>query len=204
MIKLAAQVVPVKVNAEKEGKELAKKYGVKGYPTILFLDGNGEIMGRIGGYLPPAGFADELNKVDSLYKELPKIEAKLKEKPDDGEANARMAAVLAARDKTKEAEAALAKAEKAQYTGEVLAQAYNAVGDNYQNGAKFDEAIALFKKADAAAKNSKDRAYAKISMMVCYQAKGDAAGAKKAAEELVAMKDAPAEWVAEAKRVLEQ
>ena len=57
MIKLAAQLVPLKVNAEKEGKDLAKKYDVRGFPTILFLTAEGDIMGRIGGYMPPTEFA---------------------------------------------------------------------------------------------------------------------------------------------------
>ncbi len=203
MIKLAAQVVPIKVDAEKEGKDLRQKYGVKGFPTILFLDTAGEIMGRIGGYLPPGDFADEMTKVITLYKQFPEVEAKLKQNPDDGEANVWMAMVLVAREKTGQAEAALAKSEKAKYEGELLAQAYNAIGDCHQNAGELDEAIGFFKKADAAAKNAKDRAYAKISMAFCYQGKGDTANAKKSAEELIAMKDAPKAWVEQAKAILQ-
>lgn len=33
-----------------EGMTLAQKYGVRSYPTLLFLDGNGDIVTRTGGY----------------------------------------------------------------------------------------------------------------------------------------------------------
>jgi thiol:disulfide interchange protein len=41
-----------KINAEKdEGIKLAKKYNVGGFPTILFLDKNKNVIGRIEGTL---------------------------------------------------------------------------------------------------------------------------------------------------------
>ena len=57
VIRLAQGVLPVKVNAEKEGRSLAREYAVRGFPTILFVDGQGSLKKTIGGYLPPAGFA---------------------------------------------------------------------------------------------------------------------------------------------------
>lgn len=42
--------VNAKFDAEQgEGIEIAKKYGVKGYPTFLILDGTGKEVGRIVG-----------------------------------------------------------------------------------------------------------------------------------------------------------
>jgi len=43
--------VNVQVDMEKgEGIDLAKKYEVRAYPTLLFIDGNGEIVHRAVGY----------------------------------------------------------------------------------------------------------------------------------------------------------
>ncbi len=61
----AKDLVAVKVNAEKGGEEIARRYRVRGYPTILFLDGAGKVVERIDGYVD----AGEMVKVVSA---LPK------------------------------------------------------------------------------------------------------------------------------------
>ena len=43
--------VPVKIAGEADGAPLAAKFGVRGYPTILFLDARGETLGRIQGFV---------------------------------------------------------------------------------------------------------------------------------------------------------
>ena len=48
------------VDAEKgEGVKLAKRYNVRGYPTLLFINGDGEVVSRTAGYHSP----DELIEV---------------------------------------------------------------------------------------------------------------------------------------------
>jgi thiol:disulfide interchange protein len=47
-----ARVVYVKLNAELEGKADAEHYRVSGYPTLLFLTPEGNVAGRIEGFLP--------------------------------------------------------------------------------------------------------------------------------------------------------
>ena len=44
-------VVPVKVNAEKGGEAVARRFAVEGYPTILFVDAGGTLVHRIDGYV---------------------------------------------------------------------------------------------------------------------------------------------------------
>lgn len=61
----AKDLVAVKVNAEKGGEEIARRYRVRGYPTILFLDGAGEVVERVDGYVD----ASEMVKIVSA---LPK------------------------------------------------------------------------------------------------------------------------------------
>lgn len=56
-------VVAVRLNAEKDGRDQARTLGVEGYPTIVFLDAGGKEVGRIPGYLPPKPFLDELQTI---------------------------------------------------------------------------------------------------------------------------------------------
>lgn len=60
---LLAGLVAVRVDAEKEGRELARQYGVDGYPTIVFTDASGEEVDRIVGFLPPERFVAEVVRI---------------------------------------------------------------------------------------------------------------------------------------------
>lgn len=196
--------MPVKVNAEKEGKDLAKKYNVRGFPTILFLDSKGAVMGQIGGYMPADPFHDEMQKTISSYRDFPKVQATLKAKPNDGWANAKMAAICAMRGDQPGAEKALKRAEAAKYKGPEMAQTYNAVGDMHQSARRFDVAIAHFEKAGAATADPGIKSYALVSIMYCHLGKHDMANAKKAAKRLVDLKGANPEYVKMAQDVLKR
>lgn len=50
----AKDLVAVRVNAEKGGEDVARRYRVRGYPTVLFVDGSGEVVERIDGYVDAA------------------------------------------------------------------------------------------------------------------------------------------------------
>lgn len=39
-----------------EGIDLARKYGVKGYPTLLFIDASGKVVSGTSGYHSPSEF----------------------------------------------------------------------------------------------------------------------------------------------------
>ena len=52
-----AHFVNLKVDMEKgEGPDLSRRYSVMAYPTLLFLDGNGEVKSRTMGGKPAAEF----------------------------------------------------------------------------------------------------------------------------------------------------
>jgi thioredoxin 1 len=52
-----ANFINVAVDGEKgEGLELARKYKVKGYPTLLFIDSEGNIIAQTAGYRNPKQF----------------------------------------------------------------------------------------------------------------------------------------------------
>lgn len=62
--------VNAKFDAEKgEGIEVAKKYGVKAYPTFLILDANGVEVGRIVGGGDPDDF---IKKTQGVVKNIKK------------------------------------------------------------------------------------------------------------------------------------
>ncbi len=51
------EFVPIKVNADKGGgRSVASRYRVRGLPTFLLVNGDGELVGRFEGYLPAEAF----------------------------------------------------------------------------------------------------------------------------------------------------
>ncbi len=80
-----AAFINVKMEMEHgEGPSVAKRYGVKAYPTYLFVDGNGDLVHRGLGMIPPDKFV-------ALGKAATNPETqffKLKKKYDDGERSA--------------------------------------------------------------------------------------------------------------------
>jgi thiol:disulfide interchange protein len=57
------RLVPLKLNAEKEGREHASRYRVEGFPTIVFLDNRGNEVARIPGYMDAGPFLEELEDI---------------------------------------------------------------------------------------------------------------------------------------------
>ena len=47
--------VSIKIDMEKgEGKQLARKFGLRVYPTLFFIDGDGKVIKKTEGAYPPA------------------------------------------------------------------------------------------------------------------------------------------------------
>ena len=57
------RMVVVKLDAERDGRDAARRYRVNGFPTMLFLDAKGQEVGRVPGYLPPEPFLEELGDI---------------------------------------------------------------------------------------------------------------------------------------------
>ena len=68
VIKASQDFIPLKLNADKEGRALARKNRIRGYPTILFFDHTGKVVGRIDGYLKPAPFAARMKQIQAKQK----------------------------------------------------------------------------------------------------------------------------------------
>lgn len=84
--------VSIKLNAEKEGQELAKKYKVAAYPTFIVIDANEKIiMTKVGGDSNPENF------ITSIARQIDpeKTPERLKERYDGGERTADLIAAYA-------------------------------------------------------------------------------------------------------------
>lgn len=76
-------IVPMKLVVEKEGAESAKKYSITAFPTILFIDKNGNEIGRKVGY---GGTKDVLNTIKKNCADrisTSELQEKLKNTQDD-------------------------------------------------------------------------------------------------------------------------
>lgn len=76
VIKLAKTMVNVKINPEtdQEAKEFIKAYPIDGYPTILFIDWEKKLIGKIGGFLEGEDFAKQAEKILSSPEKLAQLQ----------------------------------------------------------------------------------------------------------------------------------
>jgi len=206
VVKQADSFVPIKLDAEKDpdGIRLAKKFGVTGYPTILFVDSNENLAYKIVGYEPAPDFAASMKKASTIRQDKARFAATLKKNPNDFNALVGMAGIEGATGNADgaatEADTA-AKAVKPTNRGRLL-DAYNAVGDAYQNSMQFDKAIPYFTKAISDGFDNQS-AYARISIAVCYLSSGKTEQAKPYLEALIKMPKAPKEYADQARQMLD-
>jgi thioredoxin-related protein len=200
--RMRKEFVAVKLDAERNGKELASIYNVVEYPTTLLIDGNGDVVGTIAGYQDPASFLIALDRFDTARRDWPMVRQRLQKNPADLEANARAAAIYASKGMREQSELALRKAEAGNHTSRYMVDAYLAVGDNFQSAEQFDAAIRCFKKADALAKDPKSKSYARMSTMYCLLGQDKREAAVKVAKTIVVMAGAEPQWIRSARGVL--
>src|ERR1051325_3074348 len=87
-----ANQVNYKIDAEKgEGIDFAKKFKIQGYPTVLFLDGDGNEIDRIYGYVPYKDFFEMMQDYNKGKNTLSDLKKRLEADPNDLEANLKMA-----------------------------------------------------------------------------------------------------------------
>lgn len=193
VVRTAEGLVSVKLNAEKEGADAAKRYNVQGFPTILFVNGQGEVFGRIGGYLPPQPFAVEMQKAIDAHRNYPKFQEALKKNPNDVDALFGMLTVDSGRGDKEAAVERLKRLEQAAETDAkakpLMGQAYNMVGDMFQAADLYGDAIPYFQRGWNHATNDEDRAYAAVSIAACHMSMDDLKSAVPVLEKAKALKN---------------
>jgi len=213
VIKKAAQFVAVKINAETEGKEnkdVAERYKVEGFPTILFLDpGAGaepKVEAKVGGYMPPGAFADRLDAIVEAHRDFPRLQALLAARPNDLEVLGRLAALHFWRQDPKQAEALLDRGLKLdpENTQGRLTRAINYLADARLEAKGPEDAIPLYRKAARTSKTAADAAYARSNVASCLLALGKPEEAVTELEAVIRIEGAPQEDKAQARSLIEK
>lgn len=187
--------VPVRINAEKEGLAVARKYQVQSYPMILFIDGDGSVAGLINSYVTPPEMLDKIGEIQKGDKEFRDLRATAEKNPNDFDTYARFATIAAMRMDIKDAEPAMARVEKLKPTTPSLglSSAYTSMGTYYGVTGQFDKAIHSFKKAIESAPAEQQRLLAEVNLGSAYLNSGDYKAGSQIIGEVLKKKDLSAE-----------
>ncbi len=169
MIKLAEQFVPVKIDADKDAST-KKKFRVYSLPTIIFVDGQGDLVGKIRGYRPPEAFAQEMEKIARLHRDLPELESKFEADPTDAVTGAALASLYAFRGDATKAKRIIKSVEEAgaDQAGPALIEAYMALGECYDGKEDFDKAGKYYAKVVEASTDGSVISEARYNAALAY------------------------------------
>jgi thioredoxin-like negative regulator of GroEL len=172
VIQEAAKVIPLKLDAEREGKSLAQRLRPHGFPSIYFLNSKGEVEGFIGGFEPAARFLGDMKDVVQLHRDLPVMQSRLQANPNDLPLAGKLTAIYAGLGKHKQASETLTlvnrldpDSSKGFRTRSTLAVARMWIDAN-----QADQAVPLIRQATQTARNPEERAVAHINLAMCYGA----------------------------------
>ena len=85
-MKLTEEFNSIKINAgERDGSEIAEQYKVRGFPTVIFIDKDGNEIDRFVGYDTPDNFIPMVNDILAGKNTISALEAILLENPNDYE-----------------------------------------------------------------------------------------------------------------------
>ncbi|NLC57584.1 MAG: thioredoxin fold domain-containing protein [Armatimonadetes bacterium] len=92
VVKACERVIPVRVDVNT-APELARQYGIEGVPSFIFVEGSGDEVGRIVGFLPAPIFLDRLQQVLDDQQKVVDLRKQVSENPNDYEAKANLARI---------------------------------------------------------------------------------------------------------------
>jgi tetratricopeptide (TPR) repeat protein len=140
-------IVAVKYDAEKnEGEELAKKFRVKAYPTLVLLGPDGKEVDRHIGYLDADGFMKTIKGYQDGIGTVTYYEELLEKNPEDTDALYALGVKHADAVRSKEAEAAFEKLLKIDPDNENKAEIYYQLGYTMNADDRNEDAIEYFDK----------------------------------------------------------
>lgn len=159
IVALSKKFVNLKVNPEDtdrpENEEARIKYGVSGYPVVVFLSAEGDLIRLNSGYSPPEEFFGVMESVSKEEEAFNKLKVAIQKNPDDSKANAGLALIYINRGKLEQGKPLFDKVVKKDpnnetgllpelYVNLALHYGLNAVGDNEKD--YFQKAEELFQK----------------------------------------------------------
>ena len=207
VVELSKKLIALKSDPSKDGRALAVKYAVNGFPTMLFLGPDGHVVSKLVGYETGSDFVDVIKVALDSFKEFDAVKAEATKNPRDGEANAKYAAFLSAQTDPTTGQPPvgapfLEHALSSNYRGPYLLLALEAVGDGYATiRGKEPIAISYYQKALTLSKTPAQKAKAMIGVMY-LQMDSNKPAAETLAQKIIDLKDAPPEWVYAAKEAL--
>lgn len=138
--------VPLKLDGDHEGRPLAEKYFVQGFPTILFIDAEGKDYTRMS-YRPRDMFLESVKQTARNINEYNSAKKALASAPDDKVSLVKLSNSMAEMGQSEGAETVLAKAEKAGAEPSELSMSYIALGSQALMQKEIVKAKGLLKKA---------------------------------------------------------
>ncbi len=204
VIQASRSVVPVKLDAEREGATLARKHQVSGFPSFIFMDSAGAVFGQVNGVQNDLQFTKSIKEISGRFKDYQTGSARLKKNPKDGEALAILAYVNAARGQASLAEAQADKSIKVGFRGPKLASALVTVADFHRLNRRHAVAVGFYKKSLVPKGSPRDTAYAHYAISALSADVGQYAEAKKHAKLALQVKGAPQDILKAAKNLQAQ
>ena len=147
VVEFLGEMIPVKYDAEKgAGIELAKKYNVYAYPTVILVDSSGEEIDRYLGYLGAEDFLKVMTDYKNGIGTVTYFEALIEENPDDPELWMKLGTRHADAGRTESAVEALNKylAMSPGASDEEVAEVKYTIARAYYDGEMFDESARKF------------------------------------------------------------
>jgi thioredoxin-related protein len=87
-----ANQINYKIDAEKgEGVDFAKKYKIQGFPSILFLDGDGNEVDRVYGYVPAKDFMEMMQDYNKGINTFAYLKTEVEKNPSNIDATLKLA-----------------------------------------------------------------------------------------------------------------
>ncbi len=177
--------IAVHIDAEKgEGPDVAARYKVQAYPTILVLEASGIEKGRIVDFVAPADLLTALVAIDEGGNVLDKLQAAVDHDPDDLKARYELGHAYLLQAKVKEADEHLRVVEVADPSDELgLASKVafdRAMFATYKVEGDLPGAIEAYRTLQARFPDSPSasKAHRQIARILCEQDKAEAAGAE--------------------------
>lgn len=169
VIRLSENVVPIKIDAEREGKRLAEKYGVDVYPTILFLNENGGVEGSMSGFVPAFDFTQTFNATMKRHQDFVAARTRFQKNGSDVQAAFDLEGFYAAQGNGARTIAMQQQVERLDPRNAhgLLARSCLYLGDFYSMRHQYARSVSSYRRALHITKTPLEKAYGHLSIAYC-------------------------------------
>ncbi len=191
-VRQAAQLfVPLRLDGEKEGRELARRLQVTGFPATWVLTPDAYPALSIPGYVPSETLTQGMFEGLTRYQKGLDLEKKHRANPDDLDTLIELTKLWSDRGTLERAEKlrlALDKADPGDEKG-WLPGIYTQLGIAYVQKEQYDRAIPLLKRSAKESVSTQDIVSSHFNLAVCYALRREFKEAIPLVERVVALPD---------------